>query len=116
MNATDATKPPRATDWNTDGIGITEDGLLIIRCDDATNITWSREGIAGAHARILQLEDECEDARNQLKYSRPTLFTPDMILALEARADECDKQKWVGQAMAYRDAAGMMRKALRNEP
>lgn len=112
----DTQPPPNGTEWERDGIGIINDNamsLVIIRMRDETSMTFTPQYLRDVIAGYWELGREVERLKDVIKYTKPSDYLPEIIGKIEWKADECENQNWIGQAMAYRDVAGILRKGLK---
>lgn len=100
--------------WERDGIGIDSSGLIIIRCDDTVNRAFTRAYLLNMlvdYDRAVMSEDRLKE---QLKFTEPAKFVPEMVAELEAKAERYDRPDCYALSAAYSDAARMLRKAMRD--
>lgn len=89
-------------------------GVLTVK-DGSMYRSYTREFIIETMDSFQRIRNEYEKMRDDIRRFEPGDIIKQLVTTLDAKADECSKQKWLGQEMAYRDAAGTLRKALKNE-
>lgn len=104
--------PPRGTDWEKDGIGITDNGHVIFRNGDLC-IAFTRDYVLDLNDRLMKADALNYQLNQSLNLREPSRIIPDAAVELSKRAAEADELRsdskagrvMAGCALAYRDAA-----------
>lgn len=112
-----------STNWLADRIGFTDDGQLVLKEDEASNLCRMApiELWCEAMQKKYTYETELETLQHRINSREPDRFLPKAIAELEERAKEANslrgegvagKIMW-GQAQAYRDAIALLQSYFR---